>query len=64
MTDYYVLFSQFLEALPTYLLNGLLATIYWLADSGAALISIACAAGIGRPVGRWLPAYPGYRPYR
>ena len=46
MTDYFVLFSQFLEALPTYLLNGLLASLYWLADSGAALISLACAAGI------------------
>lgn len=46
MTDYFVLFSQFLEALPTYLLNGLLATLYWLADSGAALISLACAAGM------------------
>ncbi len=46
MTDYFVLFAQFLEALPTYLLNGLLATLYWLADSGAALISLACAAGL------------------
>jgi hypothetical protein len=46
MTDYFVLFSQFLEALPTYLLNGLLATLYWLADSGAALICLACAAGM------------------
>lgn len=46
MSDYFYLFSQFLEALPTYLLNGLLATLYWLADSGAALVSVACAAGI------------------
>jgi hypothetical protein len=46
MSDTYYLFSQFLEALPTYLLNGLLATLYWLADSGAALVSVACAAGI------------------
>jgi hypothetical protein len=46
MSDYFYLFSRFLEALPIYLLNGLLATLYWLADSGAALVSIACAAGI------------------
>lgn len=46
MSDYFYLFSQFLEALPIYLLNGLLATLYWLADSGAALVSVACAAGI------------------
>lgn len=52
MSDYFYLFSQFLEALPTYLLNGLLVTLYWLADSGAALVSIACAAGIAT----WLDA--------
>ncbi|MBI4927567.1 MAG: hypothetical protein HY835_07365 [Anaerolineae bacterium] len=46
MSDYFYLFSQFLEALPTFLLNGMLATLYWLADSGAALVSVACAAGI------------------
>ncbi|WP_322507022.1 hypothetical protein [Anaerolinea sp.] len=46
MSDYFYLFSQILEALPTYLLNGLLATLYWLADSGAALVSVACASGI------------------
>ena len=57
MTDYFVLFGQFLMDLPTYLLNGLLASLYWLAGSGAALLSIACAVGMiawidGRVQGR------------
>ena len=43
MTDYFVLFGDFLVALPTYTLNGFLATMYWLSDHGAGLISILCA---------------------
>ncbi len=64
MTDYFVLFSQFLEALPTYLLNGLLATVYWLADSGAALISIACAVGITVWVDARVQGRAAFRPGR
>jgi hypothetical protein len=33
MTDYFVVFGDFLAALPTYLLNGVLATVYWLGES-------------------------------
>ena len=64
MTDYYVLFSQFIEALPTYLLNGLLATIYWLADSGAALISIACAMVIASWIDANAQSRAAFRPSR
>ncbi|RPJ38039.1 MAG: hypothetical protein EHM21_17430, partial [Chloroflexi bacterium] len=64
MTDYFVLFSQFLEALPTYLLNGLLAALYWLADSGAALISLACAAGIMVWIDAHLQSRATFRPAR
>lgn len=64
MTDYFVLFSQFLEALPTYLLNGLLATLYWLADSGAALISLACAAGIAAWIDAHVQSRAAFRPTR
>jgi hypothetical protein len=64
MTDYYVLFSQFLEALPTYLLNGLLATLYWLANSGAAFISLACAVGIAVWIDAHLQSRDDFRPTR
>ena len=46
ITDNFVVFGDFLSALPTYLLNGVLATVYWLGESGAALVSILCAGVI------------------
>jgi hypothetical protein len=64
MPDYFYLFSQFLEALPTYLLNGLLATFYWLADSGAALISVACALGIAFWIDATAQSRANFRPAR
>ena len=64
MSDYFYLFSQFLEALPTYLLNGLLATLYWLADSGAALVSIGCAAGIAIWMDASAQSRANFRPAR
>ncbi len=64
MTDYFVIFGDFLAALPTYLLNGMLATVYWLADSGATLISIACAAGTMVWIDARLQSRAGFRPTR
>ena len=48
MTDYYVLFSQFLEALPTYLLNGLLATSL---DHAVSLTDVECRVPVKRFAG-------------
>jgi hypothetical protein len=64
MTDYFVLFGDFLAALPTYLLNGVLVTIYWLIDSAPALVSIACAAGIAYLVDRGVQSRVAFRPGR
>ena len=64
MADYFYLFSQFLEALPTYLLNGFLATLYWLADSGAALVSLACALGIAIWMDAGAQSRANFRPAR
>jgi hypothetical protein len=64
MTDYFVLFSQFIEALPIYLLNGMLATLYWLAESGAGLVSIACAAGIAFWIDTDVQGRAAFRPAR
>lgn len=64
MSDYFYLFSQFLEALPTYLLNGMLATLYWLADSGAALVSVACAVGIAMWMDAGAQNRANFRPAR
>ena len=46
ITDNFVVFRDFLPALPTYLLNGVLATVYWPGESGVALVSILCAGMI------------------
>ena len=64
MTDYFVVFGDFLAALPTYLLNGVLATVYWLGESGAALVSILCAGLIIRFVDQRLQSRAAFRPGR
>ena len=64
MTDYFVIFGDFLAALPTYLLNGVLATVYWLGESGAALISILCAGLIIRFVDQRVQSRAAFRPGR
>jgi hypothetical protein len=64
VTDYFVIFGDFLAALPTYLLNGVLATVYWLCDSGAAMVSILCAALIIRFVDGRLQSRAAFRPGR
>ena len=64
MTDYFVVFGNFLAALPTYLLNGILATVYWLGESGAALVSILCAGLIIRFVDQRLQSRAAFRPGR
>lgn len=64
MTDYFVVFGDFLAALPTYLLNGVLATVYWLGESGAALVSILCAGLIIRFVDQRMQSRAAFRPGR
>ena len=64
MTDYFVIFGDFLVALPTYLLNGMLATVYWLGESGAALVSILCAGLIIRVVDQRVQSRAAFRPGR
>ena len=64
MTDYFVVFGNFLTALPTYLLNGVLATVYWLGESGAALVSIFCAGLIIRFVDQRVQSRAAFRPGR
>ena len=64
MTDYFVVFGDFLTALPTYLLNGVLATVYWLGESGAALVSILCAGLIIRFVDKRVQSRAAFRPGR
>ena len=64
MTDYFVVFGDFLAALPTYLLNGVLATVYWLSESGAALVSILCAGLIIRFVDQRVQSRAAFRPGR
>lgn len=64
MTDYFVVFGDFLAALPTYLLNGVLATVYWLGESGAALVSILCAGVIIRFVDQRVQSRAAFRPGR
>ncbi len=64
MTDYFVVFADFLAALPTYLLNGVLATVYWLGESGAALVSILCAGLIIRFVDQRVQSRAAFRPGR
>lgn len=64
MTDYFIVFGDFLSALPTYLLNGVLATVYWLGESGAALVSILCAGLIIRFVDHRVQSRAAFRPGR
>ena len=64
MKDYFVIFGDFLAALPTYLLNGVLATVYWLGESGAALVSILCAGLIIRFVDQRVQSRAAFRPGR
>lgn len=64
MTDFFVVFGDFLAALPTYLLNGVLATVYWLGESGAALVSILCAGLIIRFVDQRVQSRAAFRPGR
>lgn len=64
MTDYFVIFGDFLAALPTYLLSGVLATVYWLGESGAALVSILCAGLIIRFVDQRVQSRAAFRPGR
>jgi hypothetical protein len=64
MTDYFIVFGDFLSALPTYLLNGVLATVYWLGESGAALVSILCAGLIIRFVDQRVQSRAAFRPGR
>jgi hypothetical protein len=64
MTDYFVVFGDILAALPTYLLNGVLATVSWLGESGAALVSILCAGLIIRFVDQRVQSRAAFRPGR
>lgn len=64
MTDYFVVFGDFLAALPTYLLNGVLASVYWLGESGAALVSSLCAVIIMRLVDQRVQSRAAFRPGR
>jgi hypothetical protein len=64
MTDYFVVFGDILIAIPTYLLNGFLATLYWIVDSGAAWVSMLCAVLIIRFVDQRVQSHAGCRPGR
>jgi hypothetical protein len=64
VNEYFVLFGDFLASLPTYLLNGVLATLYWLGDIGAALVSIGCAGLIAGIVDKKIQTRAAFRPAR
>lgn len=64
MNDLMVLLGEFLSNLPTYLLNGVLVTLYWLVDSAPALISVACAVAIVRLVDQKIQNRTAFRPAR
>jgi hypothetical protein len=64
MPDYFVIFGNFLSSLPTYLLNGILATVYWLGDSSAAIVSILCAGLIIHFVDKRVQSRAAFRPGR
>jgi len=64
MNDIFVLFGDFLAALPTYLLNGVLVTVYWLLDNAPALTSVGCAALIIHFVDRSIQNRATFRPGR
>ena len=64
MNDIFVLFGDFLTALPTYLLNGVLVTVYWLVDCAPALISMGCAGLIVYLVDQTIQNRAAFRPGR
>ncbi len=64
MTDYFIIFGNFLSSLPTYLLNGILASFYWIEDSGAALVSILCAGAMVWIVDPRVQSRAAFRPSR
>ena len=64
MPDIFVLFGDFLMSLPTYLLNGILASMYWLGSSGAAWVSLLCAGLLVRFSDSQLQARSTFRPGR
>ncbi len=64
MPDIFVLFGDFLMALPTYLLNGILASMYWLGSSGAAWVSLLCAGLLVRFSDSQLQTRSTFRPSR
>lgn len=64
MTDYFVLFGDFLVALPTYTLNGFLVTMYWLSDHGAGLMSMLCAGVMANFVDQRVQSLAAFRPGR
>jgi hypothetical protein len=64
MNDFFLLFGEFLSSLPTYLLNGVLVTLYWLVDSAPAFVSIACGVAIMQFVDRKVQNRAMFRPAR
>ena len=64
MNDIFVLFGDFLAALPTYLLNGILVTVYGLIDNAPALLSVGCAALIVQFADRNIQNRAAFRPGR
>ena len=64
MNDLTILLGEFLAALPTYILNGILVTLYWLAESAPALLSIGCAIAVMRFVDREIQSRAMFRPAR
>ena len=64
MNDIFVLFGDFLAALPTYLLNGILVTVYELIDNAPALLSAGCAALIVQFADRSIQNRAAFRPGR
>ena len=64
MPDYFLVFGDFLAALPTYLLNGILATSYVLVEAGAGLVSMMSAAVLVYFVDRRVQSRAAFRPGR
>lgn len=64
MNDIFVVFGDFLAALPTYLLNGVLVSVYWLIDCAPALISLGCACLIANLVDKNIQNRATFRPGR
>jgi hypothetical protein len=64
MTDYFFIFGNFLSALPTYLLNGILVSFYWVEDFGAALVSILCSGAMIWIIDPRVQSRAAFRPSR